>query len=45
MKFGDYEVKDYTFFEATSVSGVSFLASKMNGIIGLSFRTIAVNDE
>ena len=27
------------------MSGVSFLASKMNGIIGLAFRTIAVNDE
>ena len=45
IKFGDYEVDGYTFFEATSVSGVSFLASKMNGIIGLAFRTIAVNDE
>ena len=45
VKFGDYAVQNYDFFETTSANAIAFVAGKMDGIIGLSFQTISVNDE
>lgn len=35
--------KDFAFGEVTSVSGASFYASSMSGILGLAYRTISVD--
>jgi len=35
--------QNITFGEATSLSGVSFIAAKFDGILGMGFRTISVN--
>lgn len=42
-EIGDIKAENMGFGEITSVSGVSFLASKMSGIMGLAYDTIAVD--
>jgi len=39
----DVTAKDFAFGEVTSVSGASFYASQMSGILGLAYRTISVD--
>jgi len=43
VKFADASATDFGFGEVTSVSGVSFLASQMCGILGLGYGTISVD--
>lgn len=40
---GDTTVKNFGFGEVTSVSGLSFYASDMSGILGLAYGTISVD--
>jgi hypothetical protein len=42
VKFSGMEIKNFDFGEATTLKGVSFLASKFDGILGLAFRKISV---
>lgn len=39
--FGDLVAKDFAFGEVTSVAGISFLASPMDGILGLAWDSIS----
>lgn len=41
VKFGDLVAHEFAFGEVTSVSGISFLASKMDGILGLAWDAIS----
>lgn len=43
VEVGGLVAKDATFGEATSLSGLSFIAGQMDGILGLAFDTISVN--
>jgi len=43
IQFGDASTSNFGFGEVTSVSGVSFLASQMSGILGLGYGTISVD--
>jgi hypothetical protein len=43
VKLGDLTAKGVTFGEATSLKGISFLAAKFDGILGLAFDSISVN--
>ena len=38
------KAQNITFGEATSLSGVSFIAAKFDGILGMGFRSISVNN-
>jgi hypothetical protein len=38
-------VEHFAFGEITAASGTAFLVSKMDGILGLGFRTISINDD
>lgn len=40
--FGDLVAKEFAFGEVSSVSGISFLASQMDGILGLAWDKISV---
>jgi hypothetical protein len=42
-RLGDAEAKKFGFGEVTAVSGVAFLASQLDGILGLAYDTISVN--
>ncbi|CAL5345656.1 unnamed protein product [Camellia sinensis] len=44
VKVGDFVVKDQEFIEATREPGITFLAAKFDGILGLGFREISVGD-
>ncbi len=41
VRFGDLVAKDFAFGEVDQVSGIAFLASKMDGILGLAFDSIS----
>jgi cathepsin D len=43
VNFGGVDVKDITFGEMTTLSGVSFVAAKFDGILGLAWPAIAVD--
>lgn len=43
VDLGGITVKGATFGEATTLSGVSFIAAQFDGILGLAFDTISVN--
>jgi cathepsin D len=42
VSLGGVKAKDITFGEATSLSGISFIAAKFDGILGMAFREISV---
>ncbi|KAI3675201.1 hypothetical protein L1987_84787 [Smallanthus sonchifolius] len=44
IKIGDLVVKEQDFIEATKEPGVTFLAAKFDGILGLGFQEISVGD-
>lgn len=44
VKVGDIVVKQQEFIEATSEPGVTFLAAKFDGILGLGFQEISVGN-
>ncbi|XP_022867275.1 cyprosin-like isoform X1 [Olea europaea var. sylvestris] len=44
VKLGDLVVKDQDFIEATKEPGITFLAAKFDGILGLGFQEISVGN-
>ncbi|XP_050368495.1 aspartic proteinase-like [Argentina anserina] len=44
VKVGDLVVKDQEFIEATSEPGLTFLAAKFDGLLGLGFQEISVGN-
>ncbi|XP_038703706.1 aspartic proteinase-like [Tripterygium wilfordii] len=44
IKVGDLVVKDQEFIEATREPGITFLAAKFDGILGLGFQEISVGN-
>ena len=44
VSIGGLQAQNITFGEATSLSGVSFLAAKFDGILGMGFRSISINN-
>lgn len=42
ISFGGVTVKNIDFGEATKLEGVSFLASKFDGILGMAFQNLSV---
>ncbi|KAL4555548.1 hypothetical protein LXL04_038170 [Taraxacum kok-saghyz] len=44
IKLGDFVIKEQDFIEATKEPGVTFVAAKFDGILGLGFREISVGD-
>nr|KAJ0214556.1 hypothetical protein LSAT_V11C400180970 [Lactuca sativa] len=44
VKVGDLIVDDQIFIEATRESGVTFLAGKFDGILGLGFQEISIGN-
>ncbi|CAN1242997.1 Aspartic proteinase A1 [Linum perenne] len=44
VKVGDLVVKNQEFIEATKEPGITFLAAKFDGILGLGFQEISVGD-
>lgn len=43
VTLGNVQAKNITFGEATTLSGVSFIAAKFDGILGMGFRSISIN--
>jgi len=41
---GGLQAQNITFGEATTLSGVSFIAAKFDGILGMGFRSISINN-
>lgn len=44
IKLGDLSIKEQDFIEATKEPGVTFVAAKFDGILGLGFQEISVGD-
>ncbi|KAF8031573.1 hypothetical protein BT93_D0709 [Corymbia citriodora subsp. variegata] len=44
VQVGDLVIKDQEFIEATSEPGITFMAAKFDGILGLGFQEISVGD-
>ncbi|KAL8209155.1 hypothetical protein R6Q57_008567 [Mikania cordata] len=44
VKLGDLVVKEQDFIEATKEPGITFVAAKFDGILGLGFQEISVGD-
>ena len=41
---GGLKIKDVTFAEATSEPGLAFIIAQFDGILGMGFQTIAVDN-
>ncbi|KAI3753371.1 hypothetical protein L2E82_25423 [Cichorium intybus] len=44
IKLGDFTIKEQDFIEATKEPGITFVAAKFDGILGLGFQEISVGD-
>jgi cathepsin D len=44
VSWGGVTIKDVTFAEMTTLKGVSFVASKFDGILGMAFQKISADD-
>lgn len=44
LKVGDVTIKQCTFAEATSEPGLQFIAAKFDGLFGMGFQSIAVDN-
>lgn len=44
VKIAGLQAKNFSFGEATKLSGLSFIAAKFDGILGMGFRTISVRN-
>lgn len=43
VSLGNVQAQNITFGEATTLSGISFIAAKFDGILGMGFRSISIN--
>ncbi|KAL0489225.1 cathepsin D [Acrasis kona] len=43
VSMGPVKVKDYTFGEVVQEDGISFIFGKLDGIVGMAFKSISVN--
>ena len=44
VTMGGLQAKNITFGEATTLSGISFIAAQFDGILGMGFRSISINN-
>jgi len=44
VTLGNVRAQNITFGEATTLSGISFIAAKFDGILGMGFRSISINN-